>query len=305
MVLLDLREAQFGEESDKGVENASYQPYPIRISSFSAAPENEMLNFSAIETRNLNDELFHGKESFPWEVKGALQNWTWLYWAMGGLNTSGSDPYTHALTIANTLPALSQEFVYGNGDFSIKLLGSEVDAFDLTFISGEVPEVTLSGFALSGSIDETPGTPAQLATVPFEYHQTSTLTIDSVAYKALCERAQYQYKNNLQAGYGLSSRAPTEIIPGSQELVSSYVLRPADEDLFDLRNDYADFAISHVITRAVNDTLTITIPNAKTGKPNTTSPGGGGPWKQALPVKIKGTWSASAEDSVALYTNPG
>lgn len=310
MVLLDLREAQWAEENVAGTENDTYLSHPLRITSLKAAPENEMLNLQTLESRNEAELLFHGKESFPFEVKGAIQSWEFMYWFMGGLGTeTGTDPYTHPLTLANSIPSLSKEFVYGDGDFSLKFIGSKIDTFDLSFVAGEIPQVTLTGFALEGDVDTTPGTPSQQSTTPYEWHQTSTIDINSVSYlstqSAVCERAQYQGANNLANDYGLDSRKPSEINEGSgRNLSATYDIRVNDETIHNLRANYTDFAISHVITRAENDTFTFTIGNAKTNKPEPSSEGGGGAFKYTLPTKVIGNWTATAVDSKSTYSNP-
>ena len=302
--LLDLVEVQVGEEATPGTEVASYDSWPGRITSFSITPGNEEIMIADIGTRDEADVLLHGKENFPWEIEFAIQNWKWLYWSMGGIADSGTNPYTHALSLANSLPSLSIEAVLGAGDFSIKMLGSKVDTFDLSFVAGEVPKVRLSGFSRSGLVDTTPGNPSQLSTIPIQYHQTSTLTINGVSNKSKCERAQYQYKNNIAPEYGLASLAPAEILEGARGMVANFTLRVIDETQIMLRENYTDFALSHVITRAVNDTMTFTIGSAKTMKPSKSTPGGGGAFKLTLPCKVQGTWSASAVDAISVYTNP-
>lgn len=309
MVLLDLREAQWSEESTAGTENSTYLAYPLRITSLKAAPENEMLNLQTLESRNEAELLFHGKETFPFEVKGAIQSWEFMYWFMGAVSTTGTDPYTHALTLANSIPSLSKEFVYGDGDFSLKFLGSKIDTFDLSFVTGEIPQVTLTGFALEGEVVTSPGTPSQQSTTPYEWHQTSTLDINSVSYlsgqSAVCERAQYQGANNIASDYGLDSRLPSEINEGSgRNLAATYDIRVNDETIHELRDNYTDFAISHIITRDTNDTFTFTISNAKTNKPEPASEGGGGAFKYTLPAKVISDWTATAVDSKSTYSNP-
>ena len=306
--LLDLVSVQVGEEAVTGVEVASYEEWPGLVSSISIIPENEEIMIPDIGSRDEAVQLLHGKENFPFSVEFTIQNFKWLYWAYGAVNTTGTSPYTHALTLANSIPSLSIETVLGNGDFSIKLLGCKVDTFDLTMVAGEVPKVKLSGFAVSGfPIETTPGTPAKLTTVPIQWHQTSTLTINSVEKKCKVERAQYQFKNGLSVEHGMCQIGPTEVLEGTRGLVANYTIRAEDESLYELRSNYTDFAISHVITReAVNDTFTMTIPSAKTFKPERSSAGGGGAFKMSLPCKAQSTtaYSASAVDGNALYTNP-
>jgi hypothetical protein len=305
--LLDLVSVQVAEEAVDGTEAASFKPWPGRVSSMSITPQNEEIMVADISSRDEAEFLLHGKENFPWEIEFSIQNWIWVYWAFGAVVDSGVDPYTHATTLANTIPPLSIEPVFGNGDFSIKLLGCKVNTFDLTIVSGEIPKVKLTGFAKSGfPVDTTPGVPGKLTTVPIQWHQTSTLNINSIDQKCKVERAQYQYKNGVSEEYGICDIAPSEIIPGTRGLVANYTLRVENESIYELRSNYTDFAISHVITRAVNDTFTLTIPSAKTFKPARSSPGGGGAFRMSLPCKAQTTtkYSASAVDSIAVYTDP-
>ena len=302
MVQLNLSDIQHGKESTFGTEQTSYQSWPGLVSRGEVTPriKEQELPIQTIDDRNEATQVLFGQSSYGIKVKMRLQNGRPFQWFMGGYGVAGSDPYTHSISLANTIPSYSIEYVY-NSDHSHKFLGCKANTMTLTMTKGQAVICEVDFLAKSHSIDPTPGTPSKLATVPYEFHQATTFNINSVDYLAKTRQLQLTLNNGLEADYGISSRDPSTITEGIRKAILSCEIRADDETLIDLLKNRTDFAILLVITRGVNDTITITISNAKVFEPSFDL--GSNAITDILPIRIIGDYTVSVVDSTVTYDN--
>jgi hypothetical protein len=304
---LDITAIQVGEENVPGTEAASYKQWPGIIKSVKILINKQELLLSDISTQEEAYMALHGKAEYGWEIEFNIQNFMWLYWIMG--TDVVTETYTHTMALNNLLPSLSIEMVQLLGEtdsYSILFTGSKCEEATMNFVYGETPTVVLKGKSLLGAISDTPGSPAKLTTIVYEWHQSTTFTVNAVDYKAKVERASYTFKRTVTAGGSLSSQDPSELSEGLRGLVATYDLKPEDESLLALIVDETDFVIAHVIERtASTDNLTLGIPNGKTFNFNRKSAGdSSGVRVETVPVRAIGGYTAIAIDSIALYEDP-
>lgn len=312
MALLDIVGIQYGEEAVFGTEVASYSTWPGQNLTASPVIKKGEELVTDIGTQEEALLALYGASEYGVTIEFRAASLIFLYWVLGTLTSeTGTDPYTHTIDPGNTIPSLSIEVVMGNGDFSIKFLGCKVDQCVITAVLNEPLKAALTFKAKSASVDVTPGTATVNTTVPFEFDQVTTFTINGVDYKSVVERAQYTFARNVTPDHSLSSQDPTTITEGKRGWVASYDIRPPGasgngEDLYNLLFSETDFAVSHVMQRAggVNDQLTITGSNAKVFDVTKKSEGGGKAFVNTIPVRFINGIQLVPIDAIVTYTNP-
>jgi hypothetical protein len=105
--------------------------------------------------------------------------------------------------------------------------------------------------------------------------------------------------NGCERNYSLSSRDASAITEGTRDCTVNLEIRGADETLMNLLKNRTDFAISMVINRGTNDTITITISNAKLFAPSYDF--GGNAVVDVLPIRVIGNWTVSVVDTLSSY----
>ena len=309
MPLLDITGAHYGEEAVFGVEVAAYSAWPGQIKSLVPTFKKNEILLTDIGTQEEALLAIHGSTEYGWEIEFTVTSWIFIYWVLGTLTSeAGVAPTTHTINPGNVLKSLSLEMVIGNGDYSIKFLGSKVDECVITMITDEAVTCKLKFMAKSASIDATPGTPSVVTTVPFKYHQSSTFSLASLDYKTIIERAEYTFKRNVTGDKSLSSQDVTTVTEGKRGWVASYDLRPPvtdGEELLNLIINETEFAVSHVLQRgSSSDQITFTVATAKTFEYNQKSPGGGGLRVETVPIRITNGITIIPVDAVATYADP-
>lgn len=299
-VRLNLARVQIGKESAFSTEASSYFVYPKLVSRGEITPtiKETEIAIQHIGSRNEAIQALHGESEYGVKINGRLQNGKPFFWLMGAENTTGADPYTHAITNNNTIPSFSIEHII-DSDYSLKYLGCKLDELVLTMTKGQPVMVNCTFKAAKQTVDTSPGTPPSvLTTVPYEFHQTTTFTVNSVAYKTKVRQIVMTLGNGLDADWGLSSRDPTTITEGLRKCMITTEIYEADETLLSLLKSRTDFAISWVITRG-SDTITITVSNAKIFE--TSYDYGGNAIVDILPIRVIGDWTITVVDSTAVY----
>ena len=305
MVMQNLTNIQIGKETTAGTETSSYVQFCGITQRGDVSPtiqEAELL-IANMSGRLASDQALHGESEYGLSVTTRLQTGQPFYWLMGGLSTSGSSPtYTHAISNANTVPSHSIEFVVdegGSAEFSHKFLGCKLDTLELSLTQGSPVTASMSFMALTHSIDTTPGSPTSRTTVPYEFHQLTTITVNGVSYATDVTNATISMSNGCERNYSLSSRDASAITEGTRDCTVNLEIRGADETLMNLLKNRTDFAISMVINRGTNDTITITISNAKLFAPSYDF--GGNAVVDVLPIRVIGNWTVSVVDTLSSY----
>jgi hypothetical protein len=303
MVQQNLTSIQIGKESTAGTETSTYVQYPGIAQRGDVSPtiqEAEIL-VANMSGRLASDQALHGESTYGLTTNIRLQTGQPFYWLMGAVSTTGSGtPYTHAISNNNTVPSFSVEYVI-DSDHSHKFLGCKLDSLEITLTQGQPVSANLSWVAESHSIDTSPGSPSSRTLVPYEFHQLTTLTVNSVSYLADIRQATISMSNGLERDYSLSSRDASSITEGVRECTMNLEIRASDETLMNLLKNRTDFAISFVLKRAGsdNDKITITINNAKIFAPSYDF--GGNAIVDVLPVRVIGNWTVSVLDALSSY----
>lgn len=300
MVQQNLTNIQIGIESTAGTETSSFVQYPGIAQRGDVSPtiqEAEIL-IGNMSGRLASDQALHGESTYGLTTNIRLQTGQPFYWLMGTVATTGTDPYTHAISNNNTVPSFSVEYVI-DSDHSHKFLGCKLDSLEVTLTQGQPVSANLSWVAMTHSIDTTPGSPTSRSTVPYEFHQMSTLTVNGVSYLADVRQATISMSNGLERDYALSSRDAQSITEGIRECTMNLEIRADDETLMNLLKSRTDFSISFVLTRGSNDTITITVSNAKIFAPSYDF--GGNAIVDVLPVRVIGNWTVSVVDALSSY----
>lgn len=300
MVLQNITSIQIGKESTYGTETSTYVQFPGIASRGDVTPT---INEAEILVANMSgrlsaDQALHGESTYAVSVNSRLQTGQPFYWLMGGLSTTGSDPYTHAISNANTIPSFSIEYVL-NSDHSHKFLGCKLDSLELTLTQGSPVTANMSFVANSHHIETSPGSPTSRSTVPYEFHQVTSLTISGTDYKAKASQVTISMSNGLERDYSVSSRDATTVTEGARDCNISVEIRSDDETLMNLLKNRTDFAMSIVITRGTNDTITLTVSNAKIFTPSFDL--GGNAITDILPIRVIGDWTVSVVDGISSY----
>ena len=300
MVQQNLTNIQIGIESTAGTETSSFVQYPGIAQRGDVSPtiqEAEIL-VANMSGRLASDQALHGESTYGLTTNIRLQTGQPFYWLMGTVATTGTDPYTHAISNNNTVPSFSVEYVI-DSDHSHKFLGCKLDSLEVTLTQGQPVSANLSWVAMTHSIDTTPGSPTSRSTVPYEFHQMSTLTVNGVSYLADVRQATISMSNGLERDYALSSRDAQSITEGVRECTMNLEIRADDETLMNLLKNRTDFSISFVLTRGSNDTITITVNNAKIFAPSYDF--GGNAIVDVLAVRVIGNWTVSVVDALSSY----
>ena len=300
MVQQNLTNIQIGIESTAGTETSSFVQYPGIAQRGDVSPtiqEAEIL-VANMSGRLASDQALHGESTYGLTTNIRLQTGQPFYWLMGTVATTGTDPYTHAISNNNTVPSFSVEYVI-DSDHSHKFLGCKLDSLEVTLTQGQPVSANLSWVAMTHSIDTTPGSPTSRSNVPYEFHQMSTLTVNGVSYLADVRQATISMSNGLERDYALSSRDAQSITEGVRECTMNLEIRADDETLMNLLKNRTDFSISFVLTRGSNDTITITVNNAKIFAPSYDF--GGNAIVDVLAVRVIGNWTVSVVDALSSY----
>ena len=103
--------------------------------------------------------------------------------ALGAVSTSGSGPYTHVYTLADTLPSLTIENIRGTATNSEVFEGVKVSSMGLECSAGTEMVMSLGFIAETAAARASAGTPSYSATENVAlHHQAGQLTFNSVAY---------------------------------------------------------------------------------------------------------------------------
>ena len=103
--------------------------------------------------------------------------------AMGSVSTSGSGPYTHVYTLAQTLPSLTIENIRGTATNSEVFEGCKVTSMGLECSAGTEMVMSLGFIAETAAARASAGTPSFAGTENVVlHHQSGQLTFNSVAY---------------------------------------------------------------------------------------------------------------------------
>lgn len=302
MVQQNLTNIQIGIESTAGTETSSFVQYPGIAQRGDVSPtiqEAEIL-IGNMSGRLASDQALHGESTYGLTTNIRLQTGQPFYWLMGAVSTSDvqAGVHTHSISNNNTIPSFSVEYVI-DSDHSHKFLGCKLDSLEVTLTQGQPVSANLSWVAMTHSIDTTPGSPTSRSTVPYEFHQMSTLTVNGVSYLADVRQATISMSNGLERDYALSSRDAQSITEGVRECTMNVEIRADDETLMNLLKNRTDFSISFVLTRGTNDTITITVNNAKIFAPSYDF--GGNAIVDVLPVRVIGDWTVSVTDALSTY----
>lgn len=312
MALLDITAIQVGEEAVFNVEVAAFSDWPGIIRSANPIIKKDELMITDIGSQEEALLACHGKAEYGWEIEFEVTSWIFLFWVLGTLTSEvGVAPTTHTINPNNTIPSLSLEMVFGDGDFSVKFTGSKIDTCDITMVDGETTiRCKIIAKAALAVVDTTPGTPTLVTDTPYKVHNTSTLTINGKTYTNIVERAEYSLTRNPNANGSLSSQDPTTVTEGKRGWTAIYDIRfpsaagDGEEGLNLLLNE-TEFVISHIVQRGgASDQITFTIPKAKNFEYNQKSGGGENARVETLPVRIINGLTLIPVDAIATYSDP-
>lgn len=212
-----------------------------------------------------------------------------------------SYPNSHTIINSNTVPSYSIEHVINPGganSYSHKFFGSKCDELKLTMSKGN-PVIAESKFVSALYEKElTPGTNTVNATVPFEFHQFTTLTINGVDYSTSCKQFSITIGNSLEREYGLASRNAVNVTEGIRKCMLNFEVWETDDTLQDLFENRTDFAIEVVLTRGT-DTITLNVANAKIFSPSWDFGSNG--IGDIVPTRVIGDWTIDFVDEIVTY----
>lgn len=152
----------------------------------------------------------------------------YAYAAMGGLATTGAGPYTHVITLADSLPYLSG---FGKLNSSIfKVQDFKVDSLGFSFNENEPVEMAVSGMGtvIDFAATFTPTTDETIGTESAYYIAsagTFKLDVDSAtAVTAKIQSGEISISNNLEAIMLSGSVSPSDVFEGRQDVECSFDL---------------------------------------------------------------------------------
>ena len=201
------------EETAFGTESAAIT-VPFGVGQLvSRTARNNFHKVRGLGSRNITQSIpgrFEGTASLNWTVA----NGYWLKPLLGAVADTGSAPYLHTYSEANTLPSMTIEAGMNlDTDSVIKLLGCTMDSVTLKCEQGApvTAEASISYITESEgtSLD---GAPATDSETPFSFAQ-ATLEIPNATGLSDIQSVNLTIANNTQLVAGLGSRHPTHAVP--------------------------------------------------------------------------------------------
>jgi len=276
-----LSQLTWTEEStfnEAAVQGAQTDPFGI-IDGDVRLPDPEVGFF---EHRNLGEGadlavVAPGARTLTGSIPIVLQNGKILAMLLGKCVTTGTDPYTHAITAEQILPSMCIEAVMNDGtaDFlryfrGVKVSGGRLSAEE----EGELKLVLDIEAAYAEASSNTKSTLAPVTTKPYSFHQGSCTfwgtTFARVLNWSIDIKRALKPRRYIQATNGAF---PYEINEGARDIELTATIVAADdvgsgthgtEAMVELLSPTAaGFDISLLLTRGASDTITISNPTAK------------------------------------------
>ena len=156
--------------------------------------------------------------------------------ALGAVATTGSDPYTHAYTLASTLPSLTVEEIRGNSGKSEVYEGMVINSATFECSAGSEMTLALDFIGETAGTRGSAGTPSYGTGTTVLHHQAGTMSIAGNAYNL--SSFSLTLNNNISRRQFLGSKLTAEPLRSDFSTVECSVTVDASDQLYtDLHAD--------------------------------------------------------------------
>ena len=214
---------QYGKESTFGTEASTINSSFGHEVTINIERRNNLIQIRGLNDRNVK-KIIEGNFDGMATVEGILGNTHWIATAFGSASSSGSGPYTHTYSEADTLPSITIE----NGidldttDSVVKLLGCKLDEVTLSGAVGEPIRFRAVFFYKTETEDTTiDANPASDSEEPFTFAQASVELPDGTTLDRV-QRLEFALRNNLIKAYTSGSRFLSKIVAGARDYTLSF-----------------------------------------------------------------------------------
>lgn len=251
-----------GEETTQGVEATTIDKLLGYAQSVTPNDEFEPIEVYTGGSQAMQHAL-QGENLVSLELEAWLYNAQIFKYLMGTLDTTGSDPWTHDFSFANTVDYLTAEVIATDVGSSRKYLGCKVDEVKLAGTMNEPIKLSASlvGMELEG--EDTPQSVSVPSLRPFTMVDAG-LTIDSIDQVGKIHSFELTSSRNLAPvpSGGQKKRSAVVETKRTHELIAELVIE--DHELFTLLLAGTEFAVSLAFVRtASSDQITISAAKCK------------------------------------------
>lgn len=271
------------------------------VLSFSPIMDQEEMMVSPTTSQNEAQDAYHGKAVYGYDLEVLIRDFEFLAWVMGAEGVvTGSDPYTHPLTLANKLPSLSLEAIpesdYGS---SLVFTGGKVNDATIKAVVGEHVTADLNVLTKKPTVDASPSSVETLNSSELFKFSGMTITVNSESYEDAAESIEIAVSRNCEQKHGLSSEDVQAIAEGRRSVLITLDARVTDPTLLNLLLGGTEFAVTLVFTDTVDHKATLTFPTCKVFSAEHTV--GENALKDNIPIRVIGDWTATVIDSISDY----
>lgn len=290
-----------GVETTYGVFASSLKAPPGDLLEFLPIFNEEEIAISPISSQNEFQGVDRGKALYGYDLEFVLRDFEFLAWCMGTEGTvTGTDPYTHPLSLASSLPSLSLEAIPVSGyGSSFVYTGGKVTSMTLKAVTGEKVIVSLKVLTKKPTIDGSPSSVETLNTSTSIKFSGLTITVDGNSYADAVESIELNVDRNCEQKYGLSSIDVQEIKEGRRSALITIDVRISDPTLLNLLINGTEFATTLIFQDTATHKGTFTFSKCEVFNVDQTV--GENALKENLQIRVVGDWTAETIDSIADY----
>lgn len=290
-----------GVETTYGTFASSMQAIGGDVISFDPLFDQEEMLVTPVTNRNEAQDAYHGKAVYGYDLEFLIRDFEFLVWAMGAEGAvTGTDPYTHPLTLANKLPSLSLEAIpESDVGESWKFTGGKINDLTIKAVVGEHVTATMNVLTKKPTPEASPSAVETLNSSTLFKFSGMTITVNSESYEDAAESIEFALANNLEQKHGLSSVDVQQIVEGRRALLVTLDARVVDQTLLKLLTSGTEFASAFIFTNSASHKATFTCATCKVFTAEHTV--GENALKDNITIRVIGDWTAETIDSIADY----
>ena len=288
-----------GEETTQGVEATTIDKLLGYYQSLSPIDEFEKIEIYTGGSQALQHAL-QGEKLVSLEFEAWLYNAQIFKYLMGGLETTGDTPWTHAFTFANSVDYLSLEVIATDVGSSRKYLGCKVDEVKLAGAMNEPIKLSSSLIGMNFLDDATPQSVSVPSLRPFIMVDAGlTISTDQAGKIHSFELASSRNLAPVPSG-GQNERSAVVETKRTHSLVAELVIE--DHEMFALLEGGTEFATELKFVRtASSDQITISASKCKIFKQDHPLNIDDEYQRVSVPVTIIGDFTVEAIDANSAY----